>query len=234
MADSSYYDTTTLTWTAMQGDISPWRSSEGSSPTLITDYEYRVGDERFVDMTALNFDSDTGDYMWNDLALAMGGTSGYTVIMVLSPNSVYGNNEDAIANALWGPPDVEKEGSWTAFSVTDRAVWMTTDEEPAQKGVAIGDQLNLSAPTYLALVVGRPQTSLYAAVGPSQVRVKSLVGGPDPVPQRSDFLLGSGPLATTETMDMALLDLGVYANQLSISQVRREFASLSQVYGGDT
>ena len=56
-------------------------------------------------MTALNFDSNTDDYMWNDLDLFMGGVSGYTVLMVLSPNSIYGNDDAIDNNALWGPDD---------------------------------------------------------------------------------------------------------------------------------
>ena len=61
-------------WTPIQGDVStldrprpatrpPW------SPTTST----RSGMSGSPTMTALNFDSNTADYMWNDLDLTMGG-----------------------------------------------------------------------------------------------------------------------------------------------------------------
>ena len=131
-------------------------------------------------MTALNFDSNTTDYMWCDLSLALGGTSGYTVIMVLSPNSIYGNDEDVTDNALWGPTRRSTDPGSPSLSGTRRCACPATSSR-VQVGVPIGDQLNLAAPTYLALVVGKPQTTLYAAVGPSRVKVKSLVAGEAPV-----------------------------------------------------
>ena len=69
-------------------------------PELIYDYEYRVVNERFI-VSALNFDSDTQNHMWTDLASAFGGPLGYTVIMVFSPNSAYGNNVEVPYNGLW-------------------------------------------------------------------------------------------------------------------------------------
>jgi hypothetical protein len=232
VADSDYYDQTTLQWTPVQGGVSPWVSPAGNEPTLFTDYEYSIGDERFVGMTVLNFDSNTIDYMTNDLSLVMGGTSGYTVLMVLSPNSIYGNDSSVPSNALWAPADTS--GSWTAFKVTDQAVWCATEVMPSQKGVSIGNALDSNAPTYLALVVRRPQTVLYAASGPSRLLVKRLATGEAPMPLSTDFQLGNDPFPTSATMDMALMDLSIYANPLSKDEVLAEITLLSSAYGGDT
>jgi hypothetical protein len=232
VADVAYYDQTSLQWTPIQGNVSPWQTSPTNSPTLFTDYEYTVGDERFVDMTVLNFDSNTNDYMWNNLDLIMGGATGYTVIMVLNPNSIYGNDDTVADNALWGPDSTT--GAWEAFTVKDQALWLTTEGHPAQKGVAIGNGLSDTSPTYLALVVSRPQTTLYAASGPSKVLSKALAAGSTPVPLSTRFWLGKAPTPNSATMDMALFDLGIYGNALSRAQVVAEFTLLSSAYGGDT
>jgi len=232
VADVSYYDLTTLQWTPIQGSSSPWQTSVDHAPTLVTDYEYTVGDERFTSMTALNFDSNTDDYMWNNLDLFMGGVSGYTVLMVLSPNSIYGNDDAIDNNALWGPDTID--GAWAMFTVKDQAVWMRTEAQPDQMGVAIGNGLNSTAPTFLALVVGRPQTTLYAASGPSRVLTRSVAAGAAPEPLSTRFWLGNGPFLDSATMDMALLDLGIYGRPLTQAEVVAEFTSLSGVYGGDS
>ena len=231
VADDAYYDQISLLWTPIQGGSSPWVTSVDHAPTLVTDYEYRFGDERFVGMSALNFDSDTNDYMWNNLDLFMGGTMGYTVIMVLSPNSIYGNNDAVDSNALWAPDATD--GIYAMFTVKDQAVYMTTESLPAQKGVAIGNGLSSTAPTFLALVVSRPQTTLYAASGPSNVLTRALAAGSAPEPLSTRFWLGNSPLTSTATMDMALLDLGIYGNPLTKAQVVAEITALSGVYGGD-
>lgn len=232
IADTNYYDQTSGQWTPIQSNVSPWKTGTDSAPTLVTDYEYRFGDERFVGMTALNFDSNTGDCMTNDLSLAMGGTQGYTLIMVMSPNSIYGNDPGVIENALWGPQSTE--GNWTMFTIRGQEVWMTTEEQQPQMGVAIGNSLRSTAPSYLAMVVSRPTTTVYAATGPAQILSKSLAAGAVPEPLSTRFWLGNGPLPGTSTTNMVLLDLSIYANPLTKEQVATEFAELTKVYGGDT
>jgi hypothetical protein len=162
----------------------------------------------------------------------MGGVTGYTVLMVLSPNSIYGNDDTVDNNALWGPDSVS--GAWTMFTVKDQAIWMRTEEQPDQMGVAIGNGLASTALTYVALVVGRPQTTLYAASGPSKVLHKALAAGAAPEPLSTRFWLGNGPFLDSATMDMALLDLGIYGRPLSQAEVVSEITSLSTVYGGDS
>jgi hypothetical protein len=232
VADTDYYDQTAMRWRPLQSNVSPWETSPTHAPTMVTDYEYRVGSERFLGMTALNFDSNTQDYMWINLDLAMGGTSGYTVIMVMSPSSIFGNDETVVDNTLWGPETTG--GAWTAFTVKEKAIWLTSEEVSAQRGVPLAGALASTAPTFLALVVSRPQTLMYAAPGPSNIQVKTVLAGQAPEPLSTRFRLGWGPNPMSATMDMALFDLSLYGNLLTKSEVVAEFAKLSQVYGGDS
>jgi hypothetical protein len=234
IADDNYYDITSLRWAPIQGDCPPWTASPGSDPTLVTDYEYRVGDERFTEMTALNFDSDTADYLACDLNLVMGGSNGYSIIMVLSPNSVYGNNPDIPANGLFGPMgDDHAPPGWFSLKIKGSFLWLDTDDSDEQKGVSIGTGQNNTAPMFLAVVVGRPQAALYAASGPSSILTKQIPTGDASRALRGDFWLGRTPL-TPATADMALFDLGIYGDMLTRTQVANEFALLSGIYGGDT
>lgn len=111
---------------------------------------------------------------------------------------------------------------------------MTTEEEIGQMGVAVGSSLRSPAPSYLAMVVQRPTTTLYAATGPTRILSKSLPAGAAPESLSTRFWLGNGPLVGTASVDMALLDLGIYANPLKPSEVAAEFAELCKVYGGET
>lgn len=229
VADANYFDETAARWDPVAGEL-PWTAAPTSLPTLITDYEYVLDDEVFTSMVALNFDSDTGDHMIANLDSLMGGTSGYTVLMVLSPNSVYGNGDYTEAG-LWSSEESE---NWARFTVRSQALTMTTDEVRATRGPELGDVLQGTAPGYLALVVGRPQTRLYIATGPSNISVKAFRSGKSPVPLSTHFSLGSAPPTSIATMDMALFDLSVYGNLLNTAQIRDEIATLAQVYGGDT
>jgi hypothetical protein len=244
VADSSYYDQILGQWTPIQGGVSPWETAPQNAPTLLTDYEYTIGDERFVDMSALNFDSDTADYMWNDLDRFMGGVSGYTVLMVMSPNSVYGNNIDVFENGLWAPNASEgtydpgdgtwsSDKAWVSFTIRGQALWMTTESSPSQQGIPLTTALATSAPVFMVLVVHRPQTTLYVASGPSKVITRPLAAGQVPEPLSTRFWLGKAPSVTSATMDMALLDLSIYGDALTSSQVVDEIGVLAKVYGGD-
>jgi hypothetical protein len=240
VADSDYYDQVSGKWTPLQGEVSPWTTAPDSAPTLVTDYEYRNGNERFIEMTALNFDSNTRDFMANDLGMYIGGISGYTVLMAMSPNSIYGNDPTITSHAIWAPQ--AGTGSWVMFTIENQAVCLTTESQrTAQQGVAFGNALAGTAPTYLALVVnrptnpaGRPAVTMYAASGPSNVVTKALVAQGAPDALSASFWLGKGPFTGVGTADMALFDLGIYANPLTQDQVVGEITSLSTVYGGDS
>ena len=240
VADADYYDQTSLQWTPIQGEVSAWTAAPESAPTLVTDYEYRNGDERFVEMTALNFDSNTRDFMANDLGPYIGGTTGYTVVMAMSPNSIYGNDPTITSHALWAPQT--NAPAWVMFTIENQAVCLTTESQrTAQQGVAFGNALAGTAPVYLVLVVnrptdaaGRPAVTLYASSGPSNVVSKALTAQGAPEALSASFWLGNAPFAGVGTADMALFDLGIYANPLTQDQVVGEITSLSTVYGGAT
>ena len=241
IADPTTYDETALRWAPSQGSGVYWQTSVDYAPTLITDYEYRVESERFY-ATALNFDSDSRSHMWLDLNGAMSGSSGYTVVMVLSPNSVYGNNVAVPYNGLWcpgGPTPVGDtfvealEPHWISVTLQGRYLWVETEDTTRTRGVAIAPELNSNAPLYLAMVLGRPETLLYAASGPSSIRVKALPTGDGGVPLDPGVVLGRSTGDVLHTADMALMDIGLYANRLTAAEVRDEFAILSRAYGGD-
>jgi hypothetical protein len=63
---------------------------------------------------------------------------------------------------------------------------------------------------------------------------KALAAGAAPEPLSTRFWLGNGPFLDSATMDMALLDLGIYGRPLSQAEVVSEITSLSTVYGGDS
>ena len=234
VADDNYWDVTSLRWAPIQGECSPWTAMPGNDPTLLTNYEYTVEDERFTEMTCLNFDSDTADYLVNDMTLTMGGSQGYSIIMVLSPNSMYGNNPDVPANGLLGPMnDTHAPPGWFSLKIRGNYLWLDSDDSTDQKGVSIGMGQRTNAPMFLAIVVGRPQAVLYAASGPSSLLSKKIPTGDASRALRGDFWLGRTPL-TPATADMALFDFGLYGDMLSPSAVGAEFALLSTIYGGDT
>jgi hypothetical protein len=234
IADDSYWDLTSLRWAPIQGEAPPWTAMPGSDPTLVTDYAYTVDDERFTEMTALNFDSDTADYLACDLTQIMGGSQGYTIIMVLSPNSVYGNNDDVPANGLLGPMgDTSSPPGWFSLKIRGNYLWLDSDDSTDQKGVSIGQGQRTNAPMFLAVVVGRPQAVLYAASGPSSLLSRRIPTGDASRALRGDFWLGRTPM-TPATADMALFDFGIYGDMLSAAAIGAEFAALSTIYGGDT
>lgn len=242
VADEELYDPTTLTWAPLQGGNQLWYTSVEYAPTLIQNYEYRMGSERFTQMTALNFDSDTQNHMWTDLSRSLGSAGGYTVIMVASPNSIYGNDEDVSYNGLWSfgvptPPGetfAEETGAgWNSLTIQGNFVYYESESVPRTRSVAIGDQLERTSPTYLAAVFSRPEVTLYAATGPDSMSSITIPGG-DPVGLDDRVVLGRTTGDVQHTADLALFDLGLYPEALSAEKVRAEVAMLARVYGGDS
>lgn len=245
VADPTLYDETALVWRPAQnstGTVINWTTSVSYAPTLINDYQYRVGDERFTH-NALNFDSDSSQHMWADFTPTIGGASGYTLIMVMSPNSTYGNNVGVPYNGIWSPGGatpvgstfVEDPGSyWMSVTAQGYYLYLQTESSDRTRGISIQPGLNSSAPTMIAVVFDRPETFFYVGPGPSSIRVKSIPTGDTPVPLNNSYVLGRSTGDVLHTADMALLDLGLYADRLSATDVANEFAILSQVYGGDS
>lgn len=231
VADTNFVDQTALKWTALQGDVF-WESSVEYMPELITDYEYRVNDERFVGMSALNFDSDTANHMWGDLSRVIGGTTGYTLLMVMSPNSAFGNDVTVPYNGLWCPQVADNQ--WVSLTMQGNYLYHETEVDPRTIGISISQQLNSTAPSYIAIVVGRPLTTMYVGTGPSNIQIKQLPTASGAVPLNDQIFLGRSTGDVLHTADMALFDLGIYPNPLTSSEVRDEFAVLSRIYGGDT
>lgn len=243
VADADLYNETTLQWVPLQGSDPVWQTSVEYAPTLVTNYEYRIDDERFVEMSALNFDSDTMNHMWANFSYTFGGSAGYTVIMVMSPNSVYGNDLDVPYNGLWCPGDATPTGQtftedtgehWVSATIQGKYLYVETDEVARTRVLSLSQQLSSSAPTYVAMVFTRPQAVVYVATGPNSIQSKNVVTGAAPVPVNGKIVLGRSTGDVLHTADMALFDLGMYANPLTPAEVQREFALLSRVYGGAT
>ena len=244
IADSDFYSQTALQWLPIQGSEPIWTAPTDHLPTLVHDYEYTVGEERFTEMSALNFDSDTADYLTTDLARAMSTDKGYSVIMVMSPNSLYGNNVEVPYNSLWcNPPDPPQPApplprlpvNRIALKVRlkDFYLRVALTDSADQQGIAMSQATSISAPSYLAVVINRPNLTMYLGQGPKNIAAKKLNVGPPSLTMSTVTLLGKDPADNDHCADMALFDLGLYATPLSAEAVATEFALLSKIYGGD-
>ena len=232
VADAAYYDTTTLKWNPLQTGLNTsWIMNSGFMPDLITEYEYRSDNEKFY-LPALNFDSDAGEFLLADFDTTLGGASGYTVLMVMSPNSVYGNNDAVPYNGLW--THAGSSPYWIDITMQGRYLWMETESKARTRGISMNPSLQGNRPMYLAIVFDRPDVTFYVAEGPGSIRVKTLPTGlTDPVPLDGSVILGAAP-DLTHTADMALMDLGIYADRLTTAEVTAEISKLAQAYGGDS
>ncbi len=240
-----HFQPTQLLWKPVQDGTTGtfWRFSNAAMPTLITDYTYRLGAEVFI-QTALNFDSDARKHMWTDFGPSLGGAAGYTVIMVMSPNSVYGNDPTVPYNGLWCPgypspgtetfsePDPEH---YAMVTMEGNYLYYQDENKERTRALSIANGLNDNAPMYLAMVITRPEVTFYVGEGPSSIRVKNLpTGTSNAVPLDGHVTLGRTPGDILHTADMALLDIGVYGEELSATRVQTEFSTLAQAYGGVT
>lgn len=244
VAEEGTYDETSLRWTPIQnrtGTQLHWHTSVAYAPVLISDYEYRVNDERFY-RSALNFDSDSRNHMWGSFATTIGGSSGFTVIMVLSPNSTFGNNLAVPFNGLWAPGGATPVGttfaedpgdSWMSVTTQGYYLYLETDETPRTLAISIQPGQTSTAPMMVAMVFGRPETVFYVGPGPSSIRSMKVTTGSTPKALNNSFVLGRSTGDVLHTADMALFDVGIYANRLTAAEVTSEFALLSQAYGGD-
>ena len=233
VGDAGTYDPTTLRWSPVQngtGQDTYFQTSVQYSPVPIDNYEYRVGDERFY-RDALNFDSDEKNHMWADFGPTIGGSSGFTVMAVLSPNSTFGNNIEVPFNGLWCPKTLS--GSWMSLTMQGGFLYLETDLTPRQQIISINPGLGSNAPLMIAMVMGRPETTLYVGPGPSSIRTATVPTGSYPAALSNEWYLGSWTSDKLHTADMALFDFSIYADRLTGPQVADQFALLSQAYGGD-
>lgn len=233
VADSEYYDEVTLEWRPIQNNQirTPWLMNTSFMPDLITEYEYRNDNEKFY-LPALNFDSDAGEFLMADFSANIGGASGYTVLMVMSPNSVYGNNDTVPYNGLWTHGSANPY--WMDVTMQGRYLWLETESMARTRAISMNPSLEGNRPMYLAIVFGRPDVLFYCAEGPGSLRVKRMpTGTTEPVPLDGSVILGAAP-DLTHTADMALLDLSIYADRLTTEEVTIEITKLAQAYGGDS
>lgn len=242
IADEQYYDLTSLRWNPHY-DRTPgayWRGTSASMPTFVDDYSYRIGSEVFVHK-ALNFDSDARKHMWGDFTNSIGGSAGYTVLMVLSPTSIYGNSPDTTFQGLWGPGMATPSGEtfteplpdhWVAVTMTNNDLFYSDEAKERVYALAATSSV-ISSPLYIAMVFARPEVLIYVGSGPSSLRVKALPSGTQTaVPLGGQIALGRTPGDVLHTADMALFDLSIYGFLLNPAEVQTEVSQLAQAYGG--
>ena len=162
--------------------------------------------------------------------------------MVMSPNSTFGNNVDVPYNGLLAPGGAPKSNgvfaeypgeSWFSLTSQGRYLWLETEVTARTRTVSINPGLDVNAPLMVAAVMGRPESTIYVANGPSSMRSMSIPTGSEPKALSNSLVLGRSNGDVLHTADMALFDVGIYANQLTPQQVTDEFALLSTSYGGD-
>lgn len=243
VADENFFSEEALKWYSIQdgtGGQSAWESSVEALPVLIDDYEYRVDNERFIEST-LNFDSDTQNHLWCDFTSTIGGSSGYTVIMVMSPNSVYGNNADVPFHGLWCPGgptgvgdtfDEPLEGDWVSITLQGDYLYYETNTIARMRAISIAQQLTSNAPMYLAFCIGPIESVFYVGFGSESIRNVRLHSSPNLTALHNSVLIGRSNGDILHCADMALFDVGIYGDKLNNAQVANEFAILSRAYGG--
>lgn len=243
IADDDYFDLTSLQWYPYQAEYPLiWSTASDYAPTFISDYEYQNGAEIFL-KEALNFDADGKEHLWTNINEALGGAGGYSVVMTLSLNSVYGNNQITPSSGLWcpgqptpvpGQPITEPpSGGWVSLTLQGHTLYLETDQTRRKKALSISDLVTTASPITVAMVVDRPYVTVYAGRGTSSISSATLDIGNHQVAMDGRVVLGRTNGDTDHAQDMALLDLGLYSDVLTPHQVRDEFALMSGVYGGD-
>ena len=128
---------------------------------------------------------------------------------------------------MYGP------GGGVSLTLQGTALYLETDQSPRVKALDIAHLVASTAPLMIAMVVGRPYTTLYAGRGPTAISKASLNVGAQQVALDGNVLLGRTNGDILHTADMALMDLGIYPDRLTPSEVVNEFSLLAGVYGGD-
>lgn len=229
---SSGYDPTALRWRSLRSSTPDLGSLDmtlvtSHIPAKIDNYEYRIHDERFH-QSALVFDADDQSYINLDLGI-FGFSSAITVVMVCSPSPPTGAYAGLFSNS-------NTSGYFYKVIVQGQYLYLRTDRnfDTSGRGPAINPALNSNNPFYIALVLMRPTSMLYAGQGPSSFQVSAVEAGSQQVVVPSQFTIGRDPADLTHNISMALLDFSIYPNALTSDDVAVEFATLSQVYGGDS
>ena len=241
IADSDTYDQTSLQWYPYQSSVdAQFVTAAEFAPTMLEDYEYRSGSERFY-QDAINFDADGREHFWTDLTQSLGGAAGYSVLMCVNLHSVFGDSATAYAG-LWGPGAPTPSGQdtftenfdgWISVKLKGQTLYVGTEQTSDTKTLAIADLLERSAPFYLGFCFARPYATIWAGAGPSSMRSFTVFTGATPQVFSGRVALGRPQGTVLNSADMAVLDLGIYADKLSATAVKTEVAKLSAIYGGD-
>lgn len=229
IADTDYYDSVTWQPHASTTELN-FDALAGHEPTVGLEYDYKFGSAVFS-ATVLNFDADSAQYLSVDTSALLHGAGAYTVLMVVSLSSVYGNSLRLPYSGIWCPADVS--GGWLSLTLQGTALYLETEQTARTKVLSVANLLGTSAPIKLALVVDQPRTRVYAGFGPAAIRSDAVYVGSEVRSLTSLNYLGRTGDDLLHTADMTLLDLGLYGTALSGKEIRDEFATLSSVYGGE-
>lgn len=235
---SAGWDDIAKLWYPFYSDIGSvrWESSDTWMPTQVQTYSYIIGDARYV-QNAINIDATSSEHMWLSAA-AFAGNSGYSIVIAGTVNSVYGNTEGRssvgiIGNGVPTPFDGAFEdpidNPWS-LSLTSNEFTLN-----AGKGLApiqAGDLIKSTTPFYIAVVLGKPKSSLYLATGPSAIRSSDITVSAELESFDTQLVLGRSFGDTLHTADMVVMDIGLYGTSLSPDDVKSEIAQLSRAYGG--
>lgn len=224
-ADDELWEQDIFRWYPVHSSVPVFfEGFSGDSPVLDLEYEYRVGNEVFL-QPGLVFDADAGNYLMADLGSTVGGTYGYSMIMVASLNTPDSRQD---YGTIWAH---EHSSGWVILSIQGNALYLQSDGAPRKMVLQIADLLSSSQPLMLALVMGRPFAKVYACAGPSVISSGKIETGTEYVAMNPVVRLGNDDEG--HQSDMTVFDLGVYQDQLTDAQVREEFAILSSAFGGD-
>lgn len=238
IADDDYFDETAGDWTAVQGANYGfrWKSTIEHQPTFRQEVAYYVGKELFRH-SAISFDSYRAEHMYANIG-AMGGSSGYTVVMAMVLNAAYGNAPQRQKIGLWcpgGAPEAadEWEEGDVGFeaSIENGYLGVNVPGIIREEGVRMASFIEAPRIVYVAMAFGSPLSHVYACQGPSNISRKSFYVS-EPVDASLNVVLGRTTGSLLHTADMAVFDINVYPDTLGFDDVKNQVSLLSQVYGG--
>lgn len=243
---------TELTWDDISLKLRPedgpyptfvWETNVDYSPTFIDDYSYRVGKE-LITRNALNFQSDNQEHMWSNFTGGFATTAGFTVIMVMSLESRFGQDGvdldyAGIFSAGHPTPVVDETGIFnevvtggqTSLQMRGRYLWVNSGQMAFQQLFPINLALTRAQPSYLAITVNPPYTKVFMGFGVSTMQVAQVQTG-SPEANHLDWVIGRATGDILHCADMTLFDMSLYASPLSDNDLLSEIATLSQSYGG--
>lgn len=233
------FDSDLLTWWPFLSDFGAvkWETSVDYLPTHVEEYTYSVNNRRVI-KDAINFDHDGSQHMWANLDIIT-GASGYSIAMVCTVNSVYGNSEgqsftglvgNGSANPTAGKVSEDIDAPWTLKLVAGE-LRLDVGKATSTESIGISDLMANNRPFIVVVVLSNPKSKLYVATSSDDIKSLEIhTGSLSPV-FSTELVLGRSFGDTMHTADMAVMDLGIYGASLTSAQVKTEVASLTKVYG---